>query len=195
MTKVAKPADTCFLGRDVLRSLTEEQWLDLLNDLKLFDRRVNSVTDRRDLVQEAILAVLEGRRSWDLKKTPFHNLCLILKSVSSNERAKDSKYAPLDPEVEQPARDAAVNPSLNLSSIECYEERESEQNFLARLYASLQGDGLSIRVVKQLIDDGQEWKPQIIAARLGKTVREINNLRKRLRRKLKALGAVRKRIL
>ena len=187
MTKQAKSIDHKLIGRQVLQKLTEEQWLDLLDRLTLFINSYYFDVDCKDSIQEAILAVIDGRRSWDLNKTPFNNLCLIIRSITSNQLAKDRRFTCLDPDVENPTCDTAAMRPLNLSHTELYERRESDENFMTRLHESLQGDDLSVRVTNHLLEDDTRWKPQKIAEHLGEPVRAINNARKRLRRRLKAL--------
>jgi hypothetical protein len=138
------------------------------------------------------LAVIEGRRSWDLKRGPFYNLCSIIRSVTSNQLAKDKKYISLgsDDNVSLTAHATPSTQPLNPSHVEAYERRDSDEKFCSRLQKTLQGDDLSLLVAKHLIEDDPEWKPKKIARALGEETKEINNTRRRLQRKLRVSAAV-----
>jgi DNA-directed RNA polymerase specialized sigma24 family protein len=178
-------------GREVLLSLTEKQWFDLLDRLLLFASSHYFRIDGRDPIQDAILAVIEGRRSWDLERSPFHNLCSIIRSVTSNQLAKDKKYISLNSAAETPETcPIPQTQPLNPSQVETYERRESDEKFCARLQKSLQGDDLSLRVASHLIENDPEWRPGKIAKALGEETKDINNTRKRLQRKLRMSAEV-----
>jgi DNA-directed RNA polymerase specialized sigma24 family protein len=183
-------------GREVLLSLSEEEWFDLFDRLQLFTSNHYFRIDGRDPIQDAILAVIEGRRKWDSQQTPFHNLCSIIRSVTSNQLAKDKKYIPLEPD--NGTHTALTTPStqsLTPSHVEAYERRDSDEKFCARLQKSLQGDDLSLRVAEHLIQDDSEWQPRKIAKALGEEKKDINNTKRRLQRKLRLVPEVPKKAL
>jgi DNA-directed RNA polymerase specialized sigma24 family protein len=188
--KEADPIDLGKRGQEVLSSLTDQQWLDLWNRLKLFTNTCYFNVEGEDLIIKAIIAVMEGRRRWYSEKSPFLNFCWIIRSIASNEIASDEfarekKSIPLACTDEIPAdSDQLLISSSTPSHTEIYEQQENDKNFSERLHQSLQGDSLSCRVVDYLIDD-PSWKPQKIAKALGEETKEINNTRKRLRRKLR----------
>jgi len=195
VTKEGRPVNRNTVGQKVLLSLTEEQWLDLLDRLTLFTNSHYFGIDGRDSIQEAILAVMAGRRSWDVQKTPFHNLCLIIRSVTSNQLAKDKKFVPLDDKTEIPAFDIPLIPPLNLSHTEAYEQHQCDENFRSWLRKSLDGDEMSRRVADYLIEDNSGCKTGKIAEALGEEKKEVNNARRRLMRKLRVLIGIPKRVL
>lgn len=181
-------------GREVLSSLTDQQWVDLWNRLKLFTRRYFNL-DGEDLIVEAIIAVMEGRRRWNLEKPPFDNFCWIIRGIAFNEITREKKSVPLACVTETTADcdPPSMPPSLP-SQTEIYERQENDRNFSERLRQPLQDDSLSNRVVDYLIDD-PAWKPKKIAKALGEEIKEINNTRKRLLRKLRGLLEVSKKAL
>jgi DNA-directed RNA polymerase specialized sigma24 family protein len=167
-----------------------------LDRLLLFAKNHYFRIDSRDPIQNAILAVIEGRRSWDLEQSPFYKLCSIIRSVTSNQLAKDKKYVPLDSDPKTPAtRPTPPAQPLNPSHVEAYERRESDEKFCAQLQKSLQGDDLSLRVASHLIEDDSEWQPRKIAKALGEDTKDIHNTKRRLQRKLRMSAEVPKKVL
>ncbi|HEX7312919.1 MAG TPA: hypothetical protein VF297_03315 [Pyrinomonadaceae bacterium] len=141
------------------------------------------------------MAVMSGSRSWDVNKDPFRNLCSIVRSITSNQLAKDKRFIQLDLDTEVSACDTpSIQPS-ELPLAEAYEQRESDEKFRTRICESLQDDKVSLRVAQHLIDDDPEWKPQKISEALGEEKREINNARKRIARKFRPPTQMPKRAL
>lgn len=181
-------------GGLVLGGLTDQDWKDLIDRLKLFVNSYYFNVDAEDLIMEAIEAVLSGRRHWNQTKPAFHNFCSIIRSVASNRFEKEKRFTPLVLDTETPTTHDArlVLPSAP-SHAETYEQRENDENFRAQLERSLQGDTLSLRLADYLIDNPTA-KPEMVAEDLGEGKRKIYNARKRLLRKLKAWMEVPKRL-
>jgi DNA-directed RNA polymerase specialized sigma24 family protein len=129
-----------------------------------------------DLIAQAFEDVMEGRRkSWSLDQSPFSNLCLIVRSLASNELKRRKKDAPIE---------AVQNsPSVSHSQVQILEDREQHQVLTSRLKKAAEGDPLLEGILCYVIPD-RRCKTSEIAAALGVSPREIHNARKRLRRKL-----------
>src|SRR6266550_8228038 len=81
------------VGAEVLRGLSEEEFDALLKRVIRFASRKcqdNRRLSPHDVVYEAITQIFTCQRaSWNTNYTPFENLCLIVKSVASNQLKKD----------------------------------------------------------------------------------------------------------
>ena len=171
-------------GREILGSLSDQDWKDLMDRLKLFVKSRYYNIDAEDLIIEAIVAVIAGRRCWDPTKPPFHNFCSIIRSVASNQLEKESRFTPFDAPLSLPSIP---------SYAEKYEQLENDEIFRSQLKESLQDDTESLHLADCIIDN-PAVKPEKIAENLGEEKKKIYNARKRLRRKLKALMEVPKRL-
>lgn len=143
-----------------------------------------------DLVQEALVDLLTGKRKRDSKKYP--DLLQFLKSVI------DSKVNHLAESLEnkttrrleggfsgsQTCQAQAYDPAdCTPNPSEIVTDAESAQRFQAAVLAAI-GDDPEAKTVLDLVEAGLE-KPADIAEELGIPVLEINNIQKRLRRKLR----------
>src|SRR6266446_2100470 len=76
------------LGGEMLSQLSEEEWLDLYNRLRLFiGERYYGLLADEDLIAQAFVDVVEGTRAWQANKSPFENLRSIIGSLASNLEA------------------------------------------------------------------------------------------------------------
>ena len=85
--------DPRFVGAEVLRGLSVEEFDDLLKRAIKFASKKCQYDGRvspHDVVHEAFRQILTGQRtSWNTSYTPFENVCLIVRSVASNQIKKD----------------------------------------------------------------------------------------------------------
>ena len=188
------PLDRKKIGREVLIRLSDQEWKDLIDRLRLFVNSYYYNLDADDLIMEGIEAVMAGRRSWNSTKPAFHNFCSILRSIASNQLEKEKRFTPLSLNTETSrTNDAPLVLPATPPHAETYEQREADENFRSRLEQSLQDDSLSLRIADYLIDNPMA-KPEKVAEDLGEGKRKIYNARKRLLRKLKGLMEVPKRL-
>lgn len=177
-------------GREILSSLSDQDWKDLIDRLKLFFKSYYYNVDVEDLIMDAVTAVIAGKRRWDPTTPPFHNFCSIIRSVASNKLEKEKRFTSLTPDNETSrTHDVPLNLPSIPSHAEAYEQRENDEVFRSRLEESLKDDALALHLADSLIDD-PEVKPEQIAEDLGEEKKKVYNARKRLFRKLKALMEV-----
>jgi DNA-directed RNA polymerase specialized sigma24 family protein len=81
------------VGAEVLRALTDKELDDLLKRAIKFACKRCQYGGRlspHDVVNEAFKQIFTGQRaSWNTSYTPFENLCLIMRSVASNQIKKE----------------------------------------------------------------------------------------------------------
>lgn len=173
-------------GREVLTQLPECELIVLWNRLLLFTKRYYGV-DREDLVGEAFLSALQGRRSWNLRKTPFRNLCWIIRSITSNHLLQAKRFVPLEESDHSSLPGLVAEATLqDQSLVDACERCVIDESFHSRLRNLLHDDPLVHRIVDYLIETPL-WKPMQIARELGVTPGEIYQAGRRLKRKLKNL--------
>lgn len=181
------------IGREVLVSLSDQEWKDLVDRLRLFINSYYYNLDADDLIMDAVEAVMAGRRSWNATKPAFHNFCSIIRSVASNHLEKEKRFTPLPIDTETFTTNNAPFVLSIPPHAETYEQRETDENFRSRLEQSLQDDSLSLRLADYLIANPTA-KPEKVAEDLGEGKGKIYNARKRLLRKLKELMEVPKKL-
>jgi DNA-directed RNA polymerase specialized sigma24 family protein len=181
-------------GRELLLGLSDQDWKDLIDRLRLFANSRYYNLDADDLVMEAIEAVMARRRSWNSTKPAFYNFCSIIRSIASNQLEKEKRFTPLAFDTQNSSTNDAplMLPPIS-SHAETHEQLETDESFRSQLEQALHGDSLSLQLADYLIDDPTA-KPEKIADDLGEWRGKIYNARKRLLRKLIALMEVRNRL-
>ncbi|HEY0380464.1 MAG TPA: hypothetical protein VGC87_26360 [Pyrinomonadaceae bacterium] len=175
-------------GATILKSLSEDEWIDLLNRLKLFVAgHYYGPLDRDDLPMEAITEVLENRRTWNPDFPPFQNLCWIIRSIAANQLEKERRIVPLYPH----ARGADSTPTSNPapaypSPAEDFEASETHRRISDLLQQAAGGNNLFSRIISLALKKDR-WKPKEIADELKVSEPEVYNARRRIRRKLRKL--------
>lgn len=163
-------------------------WNDLMPRLLLVARRFHrralraysGAPDPRDLVQQAITDVLDGRRRLPPDVPVFTVLCGVMRSQVSNYVSRqqpvgpgadsdETRLAPLLMEV----ADASYTPTQKLDTDELRDG----------LYRIVGDDDLARGVIDLLLEDST-LKPADLADMLDVDVRAIYNTKRRLRRKL-----------
>ena len=170
-------------GAEFLAGLSHDEWLDLLNRLRLFAARHNhGKLDVEDLVMKAITDVLTGRRnSWNAAYTPLGNLCLIIKSIASNQIAKDARLEFWDLTEKHVLN--ALSRLSHSSPEDIYEKSEIQEQRGRLIHRAVRGD----RVLGQIVEfaiERNSWKPNQIAAELNIRKSEVYSARRRFRRRL-----------
>jgi DNA-directed RNA polymerase specialized sigma24 family protein len=185
--------------------LSEAQWDELLERLTLHAHRkylrliwrgvpgtqggrAPGGLEPADFAAQAILDVIEGRRTWNGEEGPAF-LTFLMGVV-------DSKLSHLCRSVEnRVARvsDPAAHDGPELQGLACSEsppeQTSAEMEELARLQAAIareiEEDPIAVRVLECLKAD--VIKPVAIASRLGINVRHVYNAQRRLRHKIETV--------
>ncbi len=161
-------------GAAFIRGLTEDEQKALLDFLRYFAaRRYFGRLNCDDLAMQALVDVLSGRRGWNPEYTPVENLCLIVKSIASNQLVRGRRESPLDPNV----------PSANLSPADRYEISEARLMLRLAFHRVASGDPHLGRILAVAFDM-RAWKPAEIAAELQISVTAVYNAGRRIRRRL-----------
>lgn len=169
-------------GAAVLRSLKEEELIDLYDRLRVFaSERYYGRLSADDLVMQAFADVLAHKRKWNKDYPPFDNLCWIVRSIASNQLDKEKRLSPL-------TQDTESHPGLTLSSAqpsaaELYEADERQRGLRKLLRSAVSDDGLLRRLVA-LFMEWEVWKPKEMAAELDVREQEIYEAKRRIRRRL-----------
>lgn len=175
-------------GAVVLRSLTDEELLELLNKLMFYAaKRYFGRLSAKDLAMQAVADTLAGQRTLNTAYTVFKNLCLILKSIASNQLEKEKRFLPILPdELGVDAGSSQSSPLLPSypSPQEIYETSETQRDLGRQLHEAAGDDGLSRSVVEVSLER-EAWKPKEMAATLNVKEKDIYNVRLRLRRRLR----------
>jgi DNA-directed RNA polymerase specialized sigma24 family protein len=171
-------------GAAVLRGLTDEELLDLLNRLMLFARRrYFGRLNVEELAMQAVTDTLSGQRTWNTAYPVFNNLCLILKSIAFNQLQKEKHFLPDEPEVEAIPSQSAPSLQSYPSPQEILETSETQSGLSGLLHKAAGDDELS-RDVVELSLQREDWRPKEMAAVLDVPEKDIYNTRLRLRRRL-----------
>jgi RNA polymerase sigma factor (sigma-70 family) len=172
-------------GGRVLRALPEDEMHDLYEKLRADTRRrYRRSPYKDDLVPEAILAVLENRRTWNLNLSPFHNLRGIIRSIASNEWKREKRSVSLDSSASHFLTDS--NPAFasvpaQVSPASQFEASERLRNFRKAMAA--EADRSARQIVETALDNNG-WRPREIAAELKISVSEIYKAKRRILRRL-----------
>ena len=190
----------------MIPNLTDEQWQEIVERLTLHAHcKMAQLTWRgvppsrggtvpggiepEDLATDVIVALIEGTRTWDQQEQP--DLLQFLKSVVDSmvshlvecvenrvTRRIDggSHSEPTHPVFEVP--DCGPDPSTVCA------DREERERFQVIVLEEIGNDSLAQEVFECL--EASITKPAEIAKLIGRSVREINNAQKRLRRKVES---------
>ncbi|HXQ32582.1 MAG TPA: hypothetical protein VN843_01040 [Anaerolineales bacterium] len=197
---------------ELLSSMTEEEWLDLYNRLRLFTYkryywlRDQTNLDLEGIIQEAIIDTIQGKRRWpsvdkdtdEVKISLFVFLCDVIRSKVSHLWEREKRQLSLDSFYENTS---VLEPKLGDSA-----KREVLLNESATEYWSLisRQDPYSQLVHKEVVDKMfnlvshdetltkilQLWlqepdlKPRQIAERMGLNVKQIYLILKKLQKRL-----------
>jgi DNA-directed RNA polymerase specialized sigma24 family protein len=192
---------------ELLSSMTEEEWLDLYNRLRLFTyKRYYWLRDLEGIIQEAIIDTIQGKRRWpsvdkdtdEVKISLFVFLCDVIRSKVSHLWEREKRQLSLDSFYENTS---VLEPKLGDSA-----KREVLLNESATEYWSLisRQDPYSQLVHKEVVDKMfnlvshdetltkilQLWlqepdlKPRQIAERMGLNVKQIYLILKKLQKRL-----------
>src|ERR1700752_2449736 len=197
---------------ELLSSMTEEEWLDLYNRLRLFTYkryywlRDQTNLDLEGIIQEAIIDTIQGKRRWpsvdkdtdEVKISRFVFLCDVIRSKVSHLWEREKRQLSLDSFYENTS---VLEPKLGDSA-----KREVLLNESATEYWSLisRQDPYSQLVHKEVVDKMfnlvshdetltkilQLWlqepdlKPRQIAERMGLNVKQIYLILKKLQKRL-----------
>jgi DNA-directed RNA polymerase specialized sigma24 family protein len=184
-----------------LESLTTEEWEELWKKLRLFTwRRYGSLRgiDLDDVIQQAIVDALEGRRRWPKQEVSlFQFLCGVIRSRISHLLERQRRIVPIESlkpglHAEDEGSDAAsLERSIN-EPIGEYLRYEAIYNrgfydlLVDTMCESVEGDGELVNIVRLWSKDPRA-KPREIAQQLGLSMDAMRNAQKRLRRKLQTL--------
>lgn len=172
------------LGADILRRMEADELIDLLNRLRLFAAgRYYGGVSADDLVMQAVTDVLDGKRTWNAEFSPFKNLCLVIRSIASNQLQKEKRLIPLDQDMEYGSDRSKQLSLAYLSPAELYEADENQRGLRKLLHRAVRDDGLLRRAVMLFIDV-EVWKPKEMAADLSISEPEIYEVKRRIRRRL-----------
>ena len=127
-----------------------------------------SATEVKELVNEAILRCLDGRRKWDdaksLELVPF--LCGVIRSVAWEYKKDAARCDVIDDEMSAPTNDAEINdPRVGI-----IEELTKEDSDIEEVYLVIAVDGITRR------DE--------IAHRLGWNPDKVSVVRKKIQRRV-----------
>jgi DNA-directed RNA polymerase specialized sigma24 family protein len=140
--------------------------------------------DLEDIVAESIASLYGGDRAWDRGKypDPWAHLVLTAKSLLSNLfTSKDSQLTERRLPEELPDKEDNKGTPESV-----YALQERKNKIYARLVDLVSEDSPLVKV-HDLIHEG--YKPSEIAPKLGVSVREVNNLKKRYWRFIKEIAS------
>lgn len=184
-----------------LESVTDEEWVETWNRLRLFTRRrYGSLPglDLDDIIHQAVIDTLEGRRRWPKQEMSLlHFLCGVVRSIVSHRWARERKKVSLETLQsaifsEYEGSGTALLEGIIHGSIGEYLRCEATYNrgfynLLVDTMCELVGeDPLLIRIVRLWSKDPKA-KPSDIAQLLGLDMRTMRAAQKRLHRKLQVL--------
>jgi DNA-directed RNA polymerase specialized sigma24 family protein len=184
-----------------LESVTEEQWIETWKKLRLFTwSRYGSLPwlDLDDVVHQAIVDTLEGRRRWPKQEMSLlHFLCGVVRSIISHRWVRERKKVSIENLKsggfsDYEGSDTASLEGIIHGSIGEYLRCEATYNrgfynLLVDAMCELLGeDPLLISIVRLWSKDPRA-KPSDIAQELGLKMSDMRAAQKRLRRKLQVV--------
>lgn len=183
--------------------LSDDEWLRLFERLTHYaDRKLIRLNWRgmrgsqggrpaggvqaEDLAQQAIIDLIQGNRVWDKERQPdlLKHLQSVVDSKVSHlvQRVENRSTVRIgstaDTEVLSPAYDV---PSRELNPADVVASREEEKRFRAAIYEALASDEHAYKFL-ECLEAGLEY--QEIAEYLDITAADVNNIKKRLCRKV-----------
>lgn len=169
--------------------LERADWEDLLPRLLLVARRFyaralvhyRGAPEPRDLVQQAITDLMDGRRTLPEDVPLFTVLCGVMRSQVSNYVARQQ---PVGSDTEHAAaRHTMLTPDM-AGSLDTTDGMATD-DLRARLYQVIGDDELLQQIIDLLLEDSA-LKPRDLAEMLDVPVRTIYNAKRRLKRKMKS---------
>ena len=166
-----------------------EGWLaqaDRLIKIKL-NGRASQPNKAEDIVYEIIEKVIDGVRAWDMKRVPDINkfMYMQIRSVVDNKFNKEKKLVSSDAyNRENDSFYTINNIPNNLELDEIYKQQDIMEAF-ARCYNEIEKD-TEMGLVFLAWKDGKESRE--IAEEFGLTVKEVEAIKQKIRRKLKKLN-------
>ena len=193
----------------IIPQLSTDEWDELLERLAHHARRkiarlawrgvrggpVPGGVDPADLAAKALELAISGQRVWDRSAYPDYGPflkgvvdSLISSLVRSVENCLTRRHGPSETGDGSPVTHEIAG--REQEPIDPATSREDREAFRAMVFKALDGDDGAFQVLECL--EADITKPAEIAAYLGLPVSEINNVQRRLRRKLGNLGPKRK---
>lgn len=142
-----------------------------------------------DVVANAVASLFGAKRTWDpsAQPDPFEYLKSVVNSELSNlARSADNRKLDRAPEdLDLPGDDTPL--SALLDAEEDTELKQQRNRFYSLLIDAISNDNDLLKLHDLFVNDGID-KPQELASRLGMSVTEVNNLKKRFMRACKNVG-------
>jgi DNA-directed RNA polymerase specialized sigma24 family protein len=160
--------------------LNEVNWHDVLPRLLLYTKsivkayRLEDIVSAEELTQNAVYALLSGRRRWPPDVSLLTALIAIVRSNISHQVYLKRDY--IDTEKLEILADETRGPYYKA------EDNEFRKNILALVG----NDKDLVRLVEIYLEDSYS-RPKDIAEALGVSLDDVYNLRKRLRRRLSTM--------
>jgi DNA-directed RNA polymerase specialized sigma24 family protein len=194
-----------------LESLTEEEWTEILQKLRLYTRKRYGFLhyklglDLDDVVYQAIADTLQGKRRWppvdrvsgDTRKdvSLFVFLCNVVSSIVSHRMEEERRKVSIERITPSDFREDSDVASLEaVANVSIGEYLRCEAIYNRLVYVQL------TKRMRELVSDDEElteivglWsedpglKPSEIAEQLGLDIGKMRSAQKRLRRRLKNL--------
>ncbi len=174
--------------KEVFNLFTRKDWKDLWKRLRYFTyshyawlpAKISGGLDLDDLIQDAIVDAVTGKRQWptDVKLVTF--LCQVIRSKVSHMLEKESNRQKFVEEISDPASRSHPQHVLKPEDAHqqlCYNE------LCNKLRELVQGDKTLEHIIELRILD-PELKPSEIACMLERPIEDIRIAQKRLSRKL-----------
>jgi DNA-directed RNA polymerase specialized sigma24 family protein len=185
-----------------LYKLTKEDWSDYYNRLLLFASRkyghnqiVNGTIDLEEVIQDAIVDILQGIRHWPpvgaqggTKNISLYCfLCQIVRSKVSHILEQKKRIVSLDSilEDELPALLKLVI-RMTTDPMQC-SDQQALYNELCRWIINAAGDDALLKNIADLLTKEPDLQPKDIAQRLNLSEMEVRNAIKRLARRAKRM--------
>lgn len=174
--------------KEVFTLFTKEDWADLWKRLRYFTyshyawlpSKISGGLDLDDLIQDAIVDAVMGRRQWppDVKLVTF--LCQVIRSKVSHMLEKESSRLKFIEEISDPT--STSNQQYLPQSGDAHQQLTYDE-LCNKIRALVHDDTLLKNIVELWILDSK-LKPSDIACMLGRPVEDIRIAQKRLSRKL-----------
>jgi RNA polymerase sigma factor (sigma-70 family) len=176
--------------KEVFLHFSKEKWEELWKRLRYFTyshyrglpSRVGGGIDLDDLIQDAIVDAITGKRKWPPGVKPVTFLCQVIRSKVSHMLEKENFRLKSLEETSSHTLTAYTESSF-LTQPEDLQEQISYKELCNKILELVSEDNLLGRIVKLWISD-PNLKPSEIAYMLGISIEEMRNAQKRLSRKL-----------
>jgi len=182
---------------DHIRQLSKDDWEEIYKKavycaFKQIKSKALEGIDAEDMAQKAMMDILNGTRNANHEKVSL--ITLILNTVKSNishlfnKQSRVGHIGSADGEpspFEQPNDFEDCRPHL-VPEPQSIEKKLIDEEVVERAKAMLRGDEKLLKVIDLYLDN-PGIKPKEIAKELGIKVSDVNNIKKRLSRRLKAI--------